>query len=103
MRASASPRASGGFHYTIEAPPLADGDGPRQPDLLAVARRNILAWLEQAGEAAIAEIPRTWPVTRFMLRHAALQLEKLGMVERILDPVTRQATALRLAEPGGRE
>ncbi len=96
MSASVSPRASGGFHYTIEASPLAGRDGPRQPDLLAVARRNIETWLEDAGEAPLAEIPRAWPVTRFLMRHTALQLEKMGKVERVVDPVTRQVTALRL-------
>lgn len=96
MNTSGRLRVSGGPHYTIEAPPLAAAGAAREPDLLAVARRNILSWLEEAGEAPLAEIPRSWPVTRFLMRHAALQLEKMGKVERVLDPVTRQAVALRL-------
>jgi hypothetical protein len=96
MRGSSRLRVSGGPHYTIEAPPLASPDGPREPDLLAVARRNILSWLEEAGEAPLVEIPRSWPVTRFLMRHAALQLEMLGEITRVVDPVTRQTTGLRL-------
>lgn len=99
---AAPARPSGGFHYTIEAPAQVGTDALRQPDLLAVARRNILSWLETAGEAPLAEMPRSWPVTRFMMREAAGRLEAEGAIVAVRDPVTGQKRAWRLAETTGR-
>jgi hypothetical protein len=71
---------------------------PRQSDLAAgadprktpnpVEQSAVLAILESlaAGPRAIAEIPRSWPVTRGVLRLVARRLVAEGLVETVAAP-----------------
>lgn len=61
------------------------------------ARRIILASLRR-GPAAVAEMPRAWPVTRTVLRAVARRIVAEGLVEELPGLVPR----LRLTERGER-
>jgi hypothetical protein len=92
---------------TLKIPPRPDDDapagGPQRPDLMAEGRRRVLAHLADQGASSVAEMPRAWPVSKFLLRMAAAQLIARGLVEPV--PVEEGGTrgVLRLTAQGARE
>jgi len=82
-------RVRGSLALTLEIPPrpgekageTAPEPGVRRPDFMAEARRRVLQHLADHGPATIAEVPRAWPVSRFLLRAAAAQLKAQGLIE----------------------
>jgi hypothetical protein len=92
---------------TLGIPPRPEDDGPagspRRPDLMAEGRRRVLAHLADHGTASVAEMPRAWPVSKFLLRMAAAQLIARGLVESVPVEAGGSRGLLRLTEPGARE